>query len=72
MTSNSDGSGIVTLISYKYDSTSMKLQILCQILRVDRAYRNSLGFQTTIYKLYFCEVQNCKYENASMIWQLTV
>ena len=67
MTSNSDGSGIVTLISYKYDSTSMKLQILCQILRVDRAYRDSLGFQTTIYKLYFSQVQFYKYENASMI-----
>ena len=51
MTSNSDGSGSVTLSYYKYDSTSMKLQVPCQILRVDRAYTNSLGFQTTIYKL---------------------
>lgn len=67
MTSNWYGSGCVTLNSYKYDSTSMKLQVICQILRVGREYTNSLGFAPTIYKLYFCEVQNCKYENASMI-----
>ena len=67
MTSNSDGSGSVTLSYYKYDSTSMKLQVLCQILRVDRAYRDSLGFAPTIYELYFPEVQNCKYKVATMI-----
>ena len=70
MTSNSDGSGSVTLSYYKYESASMKLQVLCQILRVDWTYRDSLGFQTTIYKLYFSEVQNCKYENASMKTQV--
>ena len=70
MTSNWYGSGCVTLSYYKYDSTSMKLQVPCQILRVDWAYTNSLGFQTTIYKLYFSQVQFYKYENASMIWQL--
>ena len=48
MTSNSDGSGCVTLSYYKYESTSMKLQVLCQILRIDWTYGDSLGFQTTI------------------------
>ena len=67
MTSNWYGSGWVTLNSYKYDFASMKLQLHCQILKVEREYGDSLGFQTTIYKLYFCEVQNCKYENTSMI-----
>ena len=70
MTSNSDGSGSVTLSYYKYESTSMKLQVPCQILRVDCEYTNSLGFQTTIYKLYFQEVQFYKYENASMKTQV--
>ena len=56
MTSNSDGSGSVTLSYYKYESTSMKLQVLCPILRVIREYGDSLGFQTMIYKLYLCEV----------------
>ena len=63
MTSNSDGSGCVTLSYYKYESTSMKLQVLCRILRVDRAYGDSLGFALTIYKLYFSQVQFYKYEN---------
>ena len=70
MTSNSDGSGSVTLSYYKYDFASMKLQVLCQILRIDWTYGDSLGFAPTIYKLYFSQVQFYKYEKASMIWQL--
>ena len=66
MTSNSDGSGCVTLNSYKYDFASMKLQLL----RVDCEYTNSLGFAPTIYKLYFLQVQFYKYENASMKTQV--
>ena len=48
MTSNWYGSGWVTLNSYKYDFASMKLQLHCQILKVEREYGDSLGFQTTI------------------------
>ena len=70
MASNSDGSGSVTLSYYKYESTSMKLQVLCQILRIDWTYGDSLGFQTMIYKLYLCEVWIDKYELTSMIWQV--
>ena len=70
MTSNSDGSGSITLSYYKYESASMKLQVLCQILRVEREQGNSLGFAPTIYKLYFQEVQFYKYENASMKTQV--
>ena len=40
----------------------MKLQVLCQILRVDCDYRDSLGVAPTIYKLYLQEVQNGKYK----------
>ena len=67
MTSNWYGSGCVTLNSYEYDFASMKLQLLCQILKVEREYGDSLGFAPTIYKLYFSQVQFYKYENASMI-----